>query len=51
MPLTECFSALVWAGNPLNYVHRAIDYIKAEHPRIWARHGGRDHIFLALGAK
>lgn len=32
-------------------MQRAIDYIRAEHPRLWERHGGRDHVFMALGTR
>lgn len=37
-------------GAPGRYVQRIVDFLKAEHPHIWERHQGRDHIFMALGA-
>ncbi len=43
---------LSYAGNggaPHEYVRRVIRFLAAEYPALWARRGGRDHIFWAAG--
>lgn len=39
------------AGNPAKHVQKIVDFLKAEHPKIWERHGGRDHIFVTVGTR
>lgn len=32
-------------------MQRVVDFLKANHPKLWGRHNGRDHIFMALGTR
>jgi hypothetical protein len=36
-------------GPPHDYVRRVVRFLAAEYPALWARRGGRDHIFWAPG--
>jgi hypothetical protein len=36
-------------GPPHDYIRRVVRFLSAEYPALWARRGGRDHIFWATG--